>query len=150
MKTLFQITSLAVLILFGSVSGTSAQTGLASGNSLAKDLSQTTKFALGATTTRHIQAAHKTYQQLVERGVKVEEFVVVLWGPVVKEITTGSEMAEFIQGVKEPSMSFEVCEMAMQMQDISRRDLGREIHTVPNAFIRLYQLQALGYNVIIP
>ncbi len=150
MKNLFQITSLAILMLFGSVPFTSAQTGLASNKSLVEDLSQTTKYALGATTTRHIKAAHKTYQQLVESGVRVEEFVVVIWGPVVKEITKDSDMARFIDGVDEPAMSFEVCEMAMQMQDISREELGKEIHTVPNAFIRLYQLQALGYNVIIP
>lgn len=150
MKLFIPILTAVLLSVGGWHSTASAQSDPHSSKTLVRDLSTTTKFALGATTERHIHAAHKTYEQLVASGVQVDGFVIVIWGPVVKNLTKNTKTADFMAGIDDESVQFEVCQMAMDRLEVSADQLGEEVHPVPNAYIRLFQLQALGYNVIIP
>ncbi len=146
MKTLFTAISIALLAL-ATPRLTQAQT---IDETVVNDLKSTTHYALGAQSVKEIKGAILTMKQMQAAGVEVEHFEVVIWGKVIRELGAESEMQQFIQENAPENMTFNVCAMAMKKLEVSREEIMPEIGVVPNAYIRLFQLQAKGYNTILP
>lgn len=118
--------------------------------SITDDLSTTSKIALGVQSELHIKAAIKIYEQLVHSGVIIEEFEVVIWGKVVEELVDNSELIQFIEEHQNEKLKLSVCQVAMDRLDVSSDDLPKGVTPVPNAWVRMIQLQAKGYQTLIP
>lgn len=146
MKTLFTAISIALLTLVLPQLG-QAQT---IDETVVNDLKSTTHFALGAQSVKEIKGAIMTMKQMQATGVLVAHFEVVIWGKVIQELGPESEMQQFIQDNAPDYTTINVCAMAMKKLEVSREEIMPEIGVVPNAYIRLFQLQAKGYNTILP
>tara|TARA_Y100000768_G_scaffold386389_1_gene374690 strand:+ start:978 stop:1424 length:447 start_codon:yes stop_codon:yes gene_type:complete len=138
-----------LIAFFGSIAMPSLQAQTID-ETVVKDLKAVQHYALGVQSTREIKGAIMTMKQMQEAGITVEHFEVVIWGKVIKELGSDSEMAEFIRKNASEEMSFSVCAMAMKKLEVSRDEIMPEIGVVPNAYVRLFQLQAKGYNTILP
>ena len=138
-----------LIAFFGSIAMPSLQAQTID-ETVVKDLKAVQHYALGAQSTREIKGAIMTMKQMQKAGITVEHFEVVIWGKVIKELGSDSEMAEFIRKNASEEMSFSVCAMAMKKLEVSRDEIMPEIGVVPNAYVRLFQLQAKGYNTILP
>ena len=114
------------------------------------DLGKTPDMALGLQKERHIKGGFRFFDQLLASEIDFNNFEIVIWGDVVKELTKGSELARIIEENQHPKLRVSICEAAMKRLGVSEEDLPEGATPVPNAFMRLLQIQAKGYNVIIP
>lgn len=114
------------------------------------DLNQTPKMALGLTEERHIKGAFKFFNQMLESEVELEKFEIVIWGKVVENLKNRSELFQAIEENQHPKLKVSVCAVAMERLGVTENDLPKGATSVSNAFVRLLQIQANGYNVIIP
>ena len=115
-----------------------------------KDISKTPNMAFGAQDERAIKGGIKMYEQLIDSGAEIEHFEIVIWGKIVKDMTENEELRTFIKEHKHDKLKLSVCEVAMSKLGVSEEDLPDGVTPVPNAWIRLYQLQANGYNTLVP
>lgn len=117
---------------------------------IVQDLNQTNYFAMGVSSEKRLKAAFSIYEQLIENGVNVQDFEVVVWGKVVAQLQAGTELADYIAMHDQEGIHIIVCQVAMKRLEVSEDDLLPGLTPVPNAFLRIYQLQANGYNTLIP
>lgn len=115
-----------------------------------QDLSLTPKMALGLTQERHIKGALNFIRQMEQSGVIVDKFEIVIWGKVVEQLKGSTALATAIEDNLHPKLQISVCEVAMERLGVTKEELPKGTSTVSNAFLRLLQLQAIGYNVIVP
>lgn len=118
--------------------------------SIIGDLNKTPNMALGAKSERHIKGGIKIYEQLISNGSTVENFEIVIWGKVVKEITENPELFQFIEEHQHDNLRLSICQVAMEKLEVSPGELPEGITVVPNAWLRMLQLQAVGYNTLAP
>lgn len=114
------------------------------------DLSQTPNMALGLQKVRHIKGALGFFDQLLVSEIEFDNFEIVIWGNVVGEFKKDSELSRLIEENQHPKLRISVCQQAMKRMGVTEEDLPEGIVSVQNAFLRLLQIQAKGYNVIIP
>lgn len=114
------------------------------------DLNLTPQMALGLQKERHIIGAIKFYNQLLESDVDFENFEIVIWGDVVDNLRKGTELSREIEANQHPKLRVSVCQAAMERLGVSEDELPEGVTSVPNAFLRLLQIQARGYNTVIP
>lgn len=114
------------------------------------DLAVTPKMALGLQKDRHIKGGFRFFDQLLESGIAFENFEIIIWGDVVKDLTKGSELARLIEENQHAKLRISICESAMNRLGVSHDELPQGATVVPNAFVRLLQIQANGYNVVVP
>lgn len=115
-----------------------------------EDLSQTTKMALGLQKERHIKGAFGFFDQMLKSDLAFDNFEIVIWSDVVVKLVKGTELADLIQQNTHPKLRVSVCQQALERMGVEEGDLPDEVHIVPNAFLRVLQIQAQGYNVVIP
>ena len=114
------------------------------------DLRQTPNMALGLQKERHIKGGLRFFGQLLASEIDFENFEIVMWGNEVEKLKKGSDLARLIEENQHPKLRVSVCQVAMKRMGVSEEDLPEGAVSVPNAFMRLLQIQAKGYNVIIP
>lgn len=143
--------SLAAFIMLFTLAA-SAQNTVSSSidKQVVRDLNKTPNMALGLTEERHIQEAFKFFNQMLVSEVKLEKFEIVIWGKVVKNLKEDSELYRAIEVNQHSKLQVSVCEVAMERLGVAEDELPEGATPVSNAFLRLLQIQASGYNVIVP
>lgn len=114
------------------------------------DLSKTPNMALGLQKERHIKGAFLFFDQLLKSDIEFENFEIVIWGNVVEEFKTDSELSRLIAENQHSKLRVSVCQQAMKRMGVTEEDLPEGVISVQNAFLRLLQIQAKGYNVVVP
>jgi len=114
-------------------------------------MNKTPKFAMGVSTARRLQSALMMYETLKNNNVKFKNYEILIWGQVVSELRDGSEWHEMFKEILEDKrIKVSVCAFAMKKLKLDEKELIPGMIAVPDAFSRVYELQALGYNVLIP
>ena len=111
------------------------------------DLQKTPKYGFILTTERHFKGVLSMYDLLIENGVKIEEYEIVVKGKVVTELVKGSELEEFFQKYK-GKVKVSVCSVAMEKLGVAEETLFDGLDVTPTASVRVLQLQANGYNTL--
>lgn len=142
MKTLFTTLFIA-LLFFAGTSQVEAQKKLEA--QTIADLQTTPKYAFVLTTERHFKGVLGMYDLLIENGLEIEAYEIVVKGMVVKELTKGSELETFFEKYK-GKVKVSVCSVAMEKLGVPAETLFDGLDITPTASVRMLQLQALGYN----
>ncbi|AEM69516.1 hypothetical protein Murru_0462 [Allomuricauda ruestringensis DSM 13258] len=132
------------LITFGSIDAT-AQVRL--DTETVNDLKNTKQFAIGVSDERHFKGALNMYDFLVESGVEINDYEVVVKGKVVAELVKGSELETFFQKYK-LKVRVSICSVAMEKLNVSADQLIDGLVPVPTWSVRILQLQAKRYNTL--
>ena len=111
------------------------------------DLQTTPKYGFVLTTERHFKGVLSMYDLLIENGVEIEAYEIVVKGMVVKELTKGSELESLFEQYK-GKVKVSVCSVAMEKLGVEAESLFDGLDITPTASVRMLQLQALGYNTL--
>ena len=111
------------------------------------DLRKTPKFAFVLTTERHFKGVLSMYDLLIENGVPIEAYEIVVKGMVVKQLVKNSELEAFFQNYK-GKVKISVCSVAMEKLGVAEDTLFEGLNITPTASVRMLQLQANGYNTL--
>lgn len=87
------------------------------------------------------------YDFLVESGVEINDYEVVVKGKVVAELVKGSELETFFQKYK-LKVRVSICSVAMEKLNVSADQLIDGLVPVPTWSVRILQLQAKRYNTL--
>jgi len=143
MKNFFQV--LVFILMTGNITSTLAQEKLDA--SIVADLQKTPKYGFGVTDDFHFKGVLGLYDTLVENGVEIEAFEIVVKGKIVSELVKGSDLESYFQKYQ-GKVRVSVCSMAMKKLNVSADQLFKGLIPVPTASIRMLQLQANGYNTL--
>jgi intracellular sulfur oxidation DsrE/DsrF family protein len=111
------------------------------------DLQKTPKYGFILTTERHFKGVLSMYDLLIENGVKIEDYEIVVKGKVVTQLVKGSELEEFFKKYK-GKVKVSVCSVAMEKLGVAEETLFDGLDVTPTASVRVLQLQANGYNTL--
>lgn len=150
-STNFTTSVLSICIVLFSLSVSAQKTATqALETQIVSDLSKTPKMALGLQKEHHIAGAFNFFDQLLASNMDLEHFEIVIWGSVVEEFSKPSQLSRIIEKNQHPKLRVSVCQQAMKRFNVTDEDLPEGATSVENAFTRLLQIQANGYNVIVP
>ncbi|RIV46976.1 DsrE family protein [Flagellimonas pelagia] len=111
------------------------------------DLQKTPKYAFGVSDEFHFKGVLGMYDALVENGVDIEAFEIVVKGKIVSDLVKGSALESYFEKYQ-GKVRVSVCSMAMKKLDVTADQLFEGLTPVPTASIRMLQLQANGYNTL--
>ncbi|MEP2280322.1 DsrE family protein [Maribacter sp.] len=111
------------------------------------DLQKTPKYGFILTTERHFKGVLGMYDLLIENGVKIEDYEIVVKGKVVTQLVKDSELEKFFQKYK-GKVKVSVCSVAMEKLGVAEETLFDGLDVTPTASVRMLQLQANGYNTL--
>ena len=111
------------------------------------DLQKTPKYAFVLTTERHFKGVLSMYDLLIDNGVIIEDYEIVVKGKVVTQLVKNSELEEFFQKYK-GKVKVSVCSVAMEKLGVAEETLFEGLNITPTASVRMLQLQANGYNTL--
>ncbi|GAB2498898.1 hypothetical protein [Algoriphagus taiwanensis] len=111
------------------------------------DLNKTPNYAFGVSDEDGLKSALSVYDTFMANGVQIENFEIVVKGPVVKTMVKGSELEKYF-GKYKGKVRVSICSVAMKRQGVSKEQLFSGLEVVETYTIRMLQLQALGYNSI--
>lgn len=117
---------------------------------IVSDLSKTPKMAFGVSSEREVKGAFVVYENLKNNRARIEKFEIVIWGQIVTDLKKDTELAAFIKPFLDDRLDVSVCKVALDKMGVKESELLPGIKVVDNAYVRLFQLQALDYNVLIP
>lgn len=116
-----------------------------------KNMSKSDYFAMGVSSARRLKSALMMYETLSNNGVEFKRYEILVWGKIVSELQKNSKWQEkFRKALNDKRVRISVCGFAMKKLHVTKEDLISGLEPVPDAFSRVYELQALGYNVLIP
>lgn len=111
------------------------------------DLQKTPRYAFVLTTERHFKGVLSMYDLLIDNGVLIEDYEIVVKGKVVTQLVKNSELEEFFQKYK-GKVKVSVCSVAMEKLGVAEETLFEGLNVTPTASVRMLQLQANGYNTL--
>jgi intracellular sulfur oxidation DsrE/DsrF family protein len=111
------------------------------------DLQKTPKYAFVLTTERHFKGVLNMYDLLIENGVLIEDYEIVVKGKVVTQLVKNSELEAFFKKYK-GKVKVSVCSVAMEKLGVAEETLFDGLNVTPTASVRMLQLQANGYNTL--
>ena len=109
------------------------------------DLNKTPNYVFGVKDEDGLKSALSVYDTFMENGVGIENFEIVVKGPVVKTMVKDSELEEYFQKYK-GKVRVSICSVAMKRLGVTKEQLFSGLDVVETYTIRMLQLQALGYN----
>ena len=109
------------------------------------DLNKTPNYVFGVSDEDGLKSALSVYDTFLENGVGIENFEIVVKGPVVKTMTKGSELEAYFEKYN-GKIRVSICSVAMKRLGVSKEQLFSGLDVVETYTIRILQLQALGYN----
>lgn len=109
------------------------------------DLKKTPNYVFGVKDEDGLKSALSVYDTFMENGVGIENFEIVVKGPVVKMMVNGSELEEYFEKYK-GKVRVSICSVAMKRLGVTKEQLFSGLDVVETYTIRILQLQALGYN----
>lgn len=139
-------TFLLLAFCFVSVSTAISQTVIK--EQTISDLNKNPNYAFGVRDADGFNSALGMFDALSENGVSIENFEIVVKGPIVKELVKGSEMEKQFQKYKS-KVKVSICSIAMKRLNVSEEELFDGLDIAESYSIRLLQLQALGYSYLI-
>ena len=111
------------------------------------DLQKTNQYAIGVSDERFFKGALNMYDFLLENGVEIKDYEVVVKGKVVADLVKGSELESFFQKYK-GKVRVSICSVAMGKLNVAEEDLIDGMEPIPTWSVRILQLQAKGYNTL--
>ncbi|TVZ15627.1 DsrE/DsrF/DsrH-like protein [Maribacter sp. MAR_2009_72] len=111
------------------------------------DLQKTPKYGFILTTERHFKGVLSMYDLLIENGVSIENYEIVVKGKVVTQLVKNSELEKLFQKYK-GKVKVSVCSVAMEKLGVAEDTLFDGLTITPTASVRMLQLQANGYNTL--
>ncbi|MBQ4912850.1 DsrE family protein [Maribacter sp. MMG018] len=144
MNTIFR-TLFIIMVMVGSATGVHSQKKL--DQQVVTDLQKTPKYGFILTTERHFKGVLGMYDLLIENGVTIEDYEIVVKGKVVTQLVKNSELETFFQKYK-GKVKVSVCSVAMEKLGVSKEELFDGLSVTPTASVRMLQLQANGYNTL--
>lgn len=144
MTTLFR-TLLLLIVMTATVTTAHGQKKL--DPQVITDLQKTPKYGFILTTERHFKGVLSMYDLLVENGVQIEAYEIVVKGKVVTQLVKNSELETFFQKYK-GKVKVSVCSVAMEILGVAEESLFDGLTVTPTASVRMLQLQANGYNTL--
>lgn len=145
MKRLFQISIIFIALVTLNNQKVFGQAQLDA--ETVNDLNKKGQYAIGVSDERHFKGALGMYDFLVENGVEISDYEIVVKGKVVNDLVKGSELETFFQKYK-GKVRVSVCSVAMKKRDVAADDLIEGLEPVPTWSVRILQLQAKGYNTL--
>lgn len=136
---------LIIMVMTGTVTVAHGQKKL--DQQVTKDLQKTPKYGFILTTERHFKGVLSMYDLLIENGVVIEDYEIVVKGKVVTQLVKGSELEAFFQKYK-GKVKVSVCSVAMEKLGVAEDTLFEGLDVTPTASVRMLQLQANGYNTL--
>jgi intracellular sulfur oxidation DsrE/DsrF family protein len=109
------------------------------------DLNKTPNYVFGVSDEDGLKSALSVYDTFMENGVGIENFEIVVKGPVVKTMVNGSELEAYFEKYK-GKVRVSICSVAMKRLGVTEEQLFSGLDVVETYTIRILQLQALGYN----
>jgi len=144
MKAIFRT---LLLLLIMAATGTEAHGQKKLDQQVVSDLQKTPKYGFILTTERHFKGVLSMYDLLIENGVQIEEYEIVVKGKVVTQLVKESELEAFFQKYK-GKVKVSVCSVAMGKLGVKAETLFDGLTVTPTASVRMLQLQANGYNTL--
>jgi intracellular sulfur oxidation DsrE/DsrF family protein len=144
MNNIFR-TLLVIMLMAGTVTVAFGQKKL--DQQTITDLQKTPKYAFVLTTERHFKGVLGMYDMLIENGVPIEDYEIVVKGKVVTQLVKNSELETFFQKYK-GKVKVSVCSVAMEILGVAEETLFEGLSVTPTASVRMLQLQANGYNTL--
>ncbi len=114
---------------------------------IVSDLQETKQYAFGVSQELHFKGVLGMYDRLVDSGVEVTDYEIVVKGKVVKQLVKGSELEALFQKYK-CKVRVSVCSVAMEKLGVTEDQLAEGMEPVVTYSIRLLQLQAKGYSTL--
>lgn len=114
---------------------------------IVSDLQATKQYAFGVSQELHFRGVLGMYDRLVDSGVEVTDYEIVVKGKVVKQLVKGSELETLFKKYK-GKVRVSVCSVAMGKLGVTEDQLIDGMNPVATYSIRLLQLQANGYNTL--
>jgi len=111
------------------------------------DLKSNKQFAIGVSNERHFRGALQMYDRLLQSGVEIDDYEVVVKGKVVAQLVKNSELEAFFQKYK-GKVRVSICTVAMEKLGVPKDKLFDGLEPVPTWSVRILQLQAKGYNTL--
>ncbi len=138
-------TLLIIMVMTGTVTVVHGQKKL--DQQVITGLQKTPKYGFILTTERHFKGVVRMYDLLIENGVLIEDYEIVVKGKVVTQLVKGSELEAFFQKYK-GKVKVSVCSVAMEKLGVAEETLFEGLDVTPTASVRMLQLQANGYNTL--
>jgi intracellular sulfur oxidation DsrE/DsrF family protein len=111
------------------------------------DLQKTPKYAFVLTTEKHFKGVLSMYDLLIENGVPIEDYEIVVKGKVVTQLVKNSDLEKVFEKYK-GKVKVSVCSVAMEKLGVAEETLFEGLNVTPTASVRMLQLQANGYNTL--
>ena len=111
------------------------------------DLQKTPKYAFVLTTEKHFKGVLGMYDLLIENGVLIEDYEIVVKGKVVTQLVKKSELETFFKKYQ-GKVKVSVCSVAMEKLGVTEEMLFQGLQVTPTSSVRMLQLQANGYNTL--
>ncbi|WP_439474817.1 DsrE family protein [Algoriphagus formosus] len=109
------------------------------------DLNKSPNYVFGVKDEDGLKSALSVYYTFMENGVQIENFEIVVKGPVVRTMVKESELEKYFEKYK-GKVRVSICSIAMKRLGVSKEQLFPGLDVVETYTIRILQLQALGYN----
>lgn len=114
-------------------------------------INRSKRFAMGVSSPMRLNSALMMYETFVHNGIEFDKYEILIWGKVVADLKVGGEWEDKFAAInKDDRVKVTVCEFAMGKLKIDKDELIPSLTTFPDAFSRVYELQSLGYHVLIP
>jgi len=136
-----------IVVTLMIISGAQVNAQKKLGQETVADLQKTPKYGFILTTERHFKGVLNMYDLLIENGVEIEEYEIVVKGKVVTQLVRDSELEKFFQKYK-GKVKVSVCSVAMKKLGVAEETLFDGLDVTPTASVRMLQLQANGYNTL--
>jgi len=136
---------LIIMVMTGTVTVAHGQKKL--DQQVITDLQKTPKYGFILTTERHFKGVLSMYDLLIENGLVIEDYEIVVKGKVVTQLVKKSELEAFFQKYK-GKVKVSVCSVAMEKLGVAEDTLFEGLDVTPTASVRMLQLQANGYNTL--
>jgi intracellular sulfur oxidation DsrE/DsrF family protein len=111
------------------------------------DLNKSPNYVFGVKDEDGLKSALSVYDTFMANGVQIENFEIVVKGPVVRTMIKESELEKYFEKYK-GKVRVSICSIAMKRLGVSEEQLFPGLDVVETYTIRMLQLQALGYNSI--
>lgn len=150
MRNWIKTSLLVSLLLFAGLSFGQEMKYPAIDAGVVKTLKKTPNFGFGVSSERPLKGAFMMYHQMAQNNVRIKNYEIVIWGPVLKQIAEDKGLYSFIEQQMNPAIKVVVCAVAMEKLDLKLEDLPKGMELVDNAYLRILELQAKNYNFVIP
>lgn len=136
-----------VLISLASVTFSTVKAQDKSPQQIENSIRKKGKYAFLVQTSRHFIAAIETGERFKAKSTKIK-FEVVLAGPVVKELATGTELKPYVEKAEKAGIKIVVCENSMAHLGVKKSELAPSVMTTRYGFTYFLGLQENRFKTI--